>query len=460
MANLSLIKRSNELAHPATDIVAPRESALAPLSTDTGRAGRIGMWALALGFGGFLLWASFAPLDEGVAASGTVAIDTHRKSVQHLTGGIVKEVLVREGDVVKEGQVVMKLDQAVARANFEAERQRYLSLRATQSRLIAEQTGARTIQWHPDLVAAKDDPIIRAQMSTQEQLMNARRGGLAADLQSLNENIQGQEGLIVSYQGMLENRRNQLSLVDEELKNTRGLVSDGYAPRNRQLELERMTADSKASLAELQGNIVRARQAISEMRQRGISLRQQYSKETESLMADVGRDVQGESEKVIALKNDLARTEIRSPAEGQVVGLAMQTPGGVIQAGQKLMDIVPKDEPLLLEAKVPPHVIDRVHAGLPVDIRFSSFAHSPTLVVDGKVLSVSGDLITEPQGNSAVSYYLARVSVTPEGVKQLGHRTMQPGMPVEVIFRTGERTLLKYLIGPLTKRMAASMKEE
>jgi len=460
MANLSLITRSRDMTQTATDLVPANESHLAPTSTDTGRAGRIGMWALALGFGGFLLWASFAPLDEGVAASGTVAIDTHRKSVQHLTGGIVKEVLVREGDVVKEGQVVMKPDQAVARANFEAERQRYLSLRATQSRLIAEQTCAKTIQWHPDLVAAKDDPIIRAQMSTQEQLMNARRGGLAADLQSLNENIQGQEGLIVSYQGMVENRKNQLALVDEELKNTRGLVSDGYAPRNRQLELERMTADSKASLAELQGNIVRARQAISEMRQRAISLRQQYSKETEGLMADVSRDVQGESEKVFALKNDLARTEIRSPAEGQVVALAMQTPGGVVQAGQKLMDIVPKDEPLLLEAKVPPHVIDRVHAGLPVDIRFSSFAHSPTLVVDGKVLSVSGDLITEPQGNSAVSYYLARVAVTPEGVKQLGHRTMQPGMPVEVIFRTGERTLFKYLIGPLTKRMAASMKEE
>lgn len=457
MANLSLITRTSE-APRGTELVPAEERT--PISTDTGRAGRIGMWALALGFGGFLLWATLAPLDEGVAAPGAVAIDTHRKPVQHLSGGIVKEVLVHEGDRVKEGQVLITLDQAVARANFEGQRQRYFSLLAAQARLVAEQTGARTIQWDPQLLAAKDEPIIGAQMASQEQLMNARRGALAADLQSIKENIQGQEAQIQSYQGMLENRKTQMSLVDDELKNTRGLVAEGYAPRNRQLELERMMADARGAIAELQGNIIRTRQSISEVRQRAISLQQQYRKDTEAQMADVSRDVRGEGEKYVSYKNDLSRTEIRSPAPGQVVGLAVQTPGAVIQPSQKLMDIVPNDEPLLLEAKVPPHLIDRVHAGLPVDIRFSAFSHSPTLVVGGKVQSVSSDLLTDQQGNNAYSYYLARVAVTPEGLKQLGHRTMQPGMPAEVIFRTGERTLFTYLIGPLTKRMAASMKEE
>jgi protease secretion system membrane fusion protein len=307
-------------------------------------------------------------------------------------------------------------------------------------------------------VAGSTDPLIRAQMSTQEQLMSARRSGLAADLQSLNESIQGQMGLIQSYEGMLESRKSQLELLNEELKNTRGLVAEGYAPRNRQLELERMAAESRSSQAELLGNIIRARRAIGEMRQRGISRQQEYRKDIESQTADVSREVLGEAEKFRALQNDLARIEIKAPAAGQVVGLGVQTAGGVIQAGQKLMDIVPNDEPLLLEAKVAPHFIDRVHNGLPVDIRFSAFSHSPSLVVDGKVQSVSGDLITEPQTN--VSYYLARVSVTPEGLKKLGKRTMQPGMPAEVIFKTGERTLLTYLMGPLTKRIAASMKEE
>ena len=150
--------------------------------------------------------------------------------------------------------------------------------------------------------------------------------------------------------------------------------------------------------------------------------------------------------------------EIRSPAQGQVVGLMTQTVGGVLQAGQKLMDIVPKGAPLMLEAQVAPHLIDRVHMGMPVDVRFSSFANTPQLVVNGDVESVSGDLLTDPHTN--ISYYLARVKVSEDGLKILGKRELRPGMPVEVIFRGGERSMLTYLLHPLTKRLAASMTEE
>jgi protease secretion system membrane fusion protein len=175
-------------------------------------------------------------------------------------------------------------------------------------------------------------------------------------------------------------------------------------------------------------------------------------------LAEVDREVLAEQEKFKALADELARMEIRSPADGQVVGLAAQTVGGVIQPGQKLMDIVPGDAPLLLETQVAPHLIDRVQAELPVDVRFSSFAHSPQLVVPGKVQSVSSDLLTDPQ--TLASYYLARVEVTAEGLQRLGKRQLQPGMPVEVVFKTGERSLLTYLLHPLTKRIAASLTEE
>lgn len=456
MAKISLLKRAP--SQPALPVEAGAAANEAPLDTDTGRAGRIGLWALAVGFGGFLLWAALAPLDEGVAAPGQVAIDTKRKAVQHLSGGIVKDVLVREGQTVKEGQVLLKLDEGVARANYEATRQRYYSLRATHARLLAEQAGSTTVTFHPDLVAGSKDPLIKAQMDTQEQLLRARRAGLAADLQSISESIQGQEGLLQAYRGMMESRKNQQALLNEELKNTRSLVAEGYAPRNRQLELERAAAESTTAQAELQGNTVRALRTVGELRQRSISRQQEYRKEIETQMAEVTREVQGEAEKFRALQADLERIEIKAPVAGQVVGLAVQNAGGVIQSGQKLMDIVPTDEPLLLEAHVAPHFIDRVHNGLPVDIRFSAFSHSPSLVVDGKVNSISGDLITDPATNT--SYYLARVSVTPDGLKKLGKRQMQPGMPAEVIFKTGERSLLTYMLGPLTKRVAASMKEE
>jgi protease secretion system membrane fusion protein len=435
-----------------------KPDASADRASDGGHPGRIGLWALAVGFGGFLLWASLAPLDEGVPATGIVAIDTKRKAVQHLSGGIVKEVLVREGDAVQEGQLLIRLDSAVARANYESVRQRYLGLRAMQGRLQAEQAGLGSIVFHPDLQAAASDPLIRQQIQTQEQLFMTRRSLLRSDLQSFEESIQGQEGLLQAYDGMLSSRKSQLSLLNEELSNLRGLVKEGYAPRNRQLEMERMVADSNTSIADLQGNTIRARRAIGELRQRIMSRQQEFRKEVETLLADVSREVLSDNEKLHAVTDDLGRTEIKAPASGQVVGLAVQTVGGVIAPGQKLMDIVPKDASLLLEAHVAPHLIDRVHSDLPVDVRFSSFAHSPQLVVGGKVVSISGDLLTEPQTN--VSYYLARVQVTPEGLKKLGTRQLQPGMPVEVIFKTGERSMLTYLLHPLTKRLAASMTEE
>jgi protease secretion system membrane fusion protein len=219
-----------------------------------------------------------------------------------------------------------------------------------------------------------------------------------------------------------------------------------------------MVAESATAQADLQGNLVRARQGISELRQRIVARQQDFRKEMEQQLADASREVIAEGEKYHSMENDLVRTEIRAPATGQVVGLAMQTVGGVVQPGQKLMDIVPGSEPLLLEARVAPQFIDRVRPGLPVDIRFSAFAHSPQLVVEGKVGSVSGDLIVE--GQNIPPYYLARVDVTPEGLRKLGTRKMQPGMPAEVVFKTGERSLLTYLLHPLTKRVAASMKEE
>lgn len=426
---------------------------------DLGKAGRWGLWALAIGFGGFLAWAALAPLDEGVPGQGTVALDTKRKAVQHLTGGIVEQVLVREGDEVQEGQLLIKLDAAVARANYESARQSYFGLLAMQGRLQAEQQGKNKIVWHEALKeAAATDPLIEQQVLNQEQLFHTRKRLLTSDLRSIEENIKGQEAMIQSYTSMLSSRKQQLEMLQEELKHLRELVKEGYAPRNRQLELERMVADSNASMADLQGNVMRARSSILELRQRAMSRKQEYRKEVETQLAEVSRQVLADGEKYRAVSNDLERTEIRSPASGQVVGLTAQTVGGVVQAGQKLMDIVPKDAPLMLEAHVPPHMIDRVGTGMPVDVRFSSFANTPQLVVDGEVDSVSGDLLTDPQTN--VSYYLARVKVTPEGVKSLGHRQLHPGMPVEVIFKGGERTMLTYLLHPLTKRLAASLTEE
>lgn len=440
------------------DINAPKDDDPVMPLANTASPAKVGLWVLGLGLGGFLLWASIAPLDEGVPTHGMVTLDTKRKAVQHLSGGIVKAVLVGEGDMVTEGQPLLELDENVARANHEAVRQRYLGLRAMQGRLLAEQAGRNRIDFHPDLLVAQSDPLIASQMSTQHDLLRARQSGLAAELAAVDDNIRGQQAMIQTYRSVLQSRVNQLRLVQQELDQTKPLVSEGYVPRNRLLELERMVSDGQATQSDLTGQIARAQQAIAELGQRKLARQQEYRKEIETQMADVTREVQSDAQKMVAVTADLARMQIRSPATGQVVGLAVQSVGAVVQPGQKLMDVVPQGERLVLETRIEPHLIDRMQPGLLTDVRFSAFAHSPQLVVEGEVMSVSQDLLID--AHTGVGYYLARVRITAEGMKTLGSRQMQPGMPAEVIVKTGERSMLTYLLSPLTKRLAASLKEE
>ena len=434
-------------------------SPIAP-DADSGarRATRIGLALSLAGLVAALGWAAFAPLDEGVPAPGSVVVDTKRKAVQHPVGGIVRGVQVGEGAMVRKGDLLLTLDDAAARANHEAVRQRYLGLRAAEARLVAERDGKPEMVAHPDLAAAQSDPVIQTQWLAQQSLLTSRRAALAAELAGIDENRRAQLAAIESFKGMLANRQSQLALLKEELEQTRGLVAEGYAPRNRQLELGRMVAETQAAIADLQGNLLRSQRAIAELGQRALQRKSEYRKEVGDALAEIYRELQADADKMRATADELARTEVRAPADGQVVGLAVQTVGAVIQPAQKVADVVPAGEALLLEARIPPHLIDRVRAGQDVDVRFSGFAHSPQLVVDGKVQSVSGDVLADPTGQQ--TFYLARVAVTADGLRTLGSRQLQPGMPVEVVFRTGERSLLTYLMHPLVKRLAASMKEE
>lgn len=422
------------------------------------RVANKGLMAIGIGFGLFVVWAALAPLDEGVPSSATVSVETQRKAVQHLNGGIVKEIRVVEGQEVAAGDVLFRLDEASAQANYEAVRQRYLGLRTVQARLQAEQLSATELVLHPDLLAARTDPLISVQIQTQQALLRTRVRSLQAELAILNESIQGQKALMDSSTAMLVNRQTQLVLLTEELGQTRELVKEGYAPRNRQLELERAVADVQAALFELRGRKDQSQHAIAELQQRIQRTQQVFLQDVQSQLGSVTQEVQSDADRLRALGGDLERTEIVAPVSGQVVGLSVQTVGGVIQSGQKLMDIVPSDESLVLDVRIAPHLIDKVYPSLDTDVRFSSFANSPQLVVQGRVRSVSQDLLTDPQ--TGISYYLARVVLTRDGMRDLQGRKLQPGMPAEVVIKTGQRSVLTYLLHPLTKRFAASMKEE
>ncbi len=434
-----------------------------PLEVDTNSPIRLGMKVLGIGFGGFLLWAAFAPLDEGVPSSGSVSIDTKRKVIQHLSGGIIKEVHVKEGQQVNAGDVLVTIDNTMTKARYEEIRQRYIGDRALENRLQAEQAGQKLISFHEDLIKLKDDPLVQQHMRNQEMLLMSRRGSLSAELQGIEEAINGQQAQIDGLGLIIESRNAQLNLLNEQLSGIRDLVQEGYAPKSQQRDLELRAAQVRGDIAEAQSSFFRAKRSILELRQRALQRKEEYRKDVDTQMAQVKLEVDANGDKLRALSDEFDRTEIKSPVSGQVVGLQFQTIGAIIQPGQKIMDIVPMNEGLLLEVKVAPHLIDRIHNGQKADVRFSSFANTPQLAVEGLVDSVSKDLLTEPGANPAqpgMSYYLARVALTADGMKKLGNRKLQPGMPVQVVIKTGERSLLTYLLHPFMKRLAASLKEE
>lgn len=399
-------------------------------------------------------WLALAPLDEGVPAPAQVVVDTRPKPVQHPTGGVVLEVLAREGMAVKAGQPLLRMDTAAAAAVHEAVRQRYYALRAAQDRLHAERDGLPTIRWHADL----QTPAADQHRQAQQALLVSRRQALQAELAALDQSSLAQRAALTAASSMLHNRRQQRQWIDEELRNTAPLAQEGYVPRNRLLELQRQQAEADALIAELQGQSERAMRAQAEIVQRHLLLQSQFQRDVQAQLGEVLRDVEAEQRRLHAATQDMQRTEVQAPVDGAVIGLAVQSPGSVVQPAQRLMDIVPLDEQLLLEARVAPHLADRIQPGQPVDVRFAAFAHTPELLVAGQVLSLSADALQDPQ--SQQSYFLARVVITAAGQQALGNHKLVPGLPAEVVFKTGERTLLTYWLHPLTKRLAASMKEQ
>lgn len=433
-----------------------------PFEMDSSKTIRNGFLILIVGFGIFLLWAGFAPLDEGVPTDGQVSIETNNKVVQHLTGGIVEAIHVKEGQFVKKGDTLLTIDAATTKAKYEEIRQHYLGLRSNENRLLSEKTGKSQITFHHDLLQASDDPNIQAKMADQKRLLDAKQRLLQADVAQIQESIQAEQASITGNQQLIANKRAELQLVKEQIANLQPAVDEGYVPKVQLAELKQRAAQLSGDIAQTNANSMKSKQVIFELNSKISSRKQTEQKDVEEELSKIRLEVDGDAEKFNALKNELARTDIKAPVDGQVIGLQIQTAGAVIQPGQKILNIVPMGEQLLLDAKIPPHLIDRIAVGLPADVRFSSFAHTPQLLVEGKVVSVSTDIINDSRARSesAREYYLERIEVTDQGVKTLGKRTLKPGMPVQIVIKTGERTFLTYMLHPLLKRLSASLKEE
>lgn len=407
---------------------------------------------------GLMAWAAFAPLEEGVPAQASVVIDNKRKAVQHLSGGVVTALFVTEGALVREGELIARINDSAARAVQQTSRERYVTLRMQEARLLAEQReGSAPMVMPQALQAEVDDPLVAQKWRAQQSLLASRRAELAGALASLQEAMNGQKASQSAARAMLDSRHRELALLQGQLADLRGLVDREFAPRNRLVELERQASELMSVIQGLEGNIATAARSIAELQERMAQKRGEYRRDVADQLAVVYRDVEAEAERLRAAADELDRTAVRAPATGQVLGLTVPGPGTVLQPGQKLADIVPLDEPLLLEVRVPPHLANRVFAGQPVDVRFSSFPDAPRLVIRGTVNTASADALYD-QGTQR-SFHLARVAVTAEGRRSLAGRELKAGMPAEVIFLTGRRSLIVYWLQPLLRRVAPAMTE-
>jgi membrane fusion protein, protease secretion system len=441
----------------ATDVQA-RDVAVQPVNTDARSHTRLGWWIVIAGVGGFIVWASYAPLDKGVPLSGTVTVASNKKAVQHLTGGTVEAILVKEGDQVKAGDTLVRMNSVQVKVNADMARVQYFSARATEARLSAERDGLKSIVFPPKLAALKSDPRITTNMALQEQLFSSRRSAIQNELAALDENI---AGLGLQNKGLEESRngkQQQLTLLKEQLDGMRDLSKEGYVPRNRLLELERTFAQLSTAISEDVSNIGRGLRQISEFKLRRIQRQQEYQKEVRTQLFEIQKEADSLANRLTGLDYDLENVLVKSPADGTIVAMNVFTNGGVIAPGFRMMDIVPSDDPLIVDGQLPVHLIDKVHPNLKVDLMFTAFNQNVTPHVPGIVTQVSADRLVEEK--TGQPFYTLKVKVAPEGMKIVSKLQIRPGMPVDLFIKTGERTMMNYLLKPILDHFKMAMTEE
>ncbi|KHS68036.1 hemolysin D [Pectobacterium brasiliense] len=425
---------------------------------DEKRAVRLGWLLVLAGFGGFLLWALFAPLDKGVMVNGSVVISGNRKVVQHNQGGIVDKIQVKDGDRVEAGQILLTLNEVDARSASEGLDGQYLQLVAREGRLLAEQQRLSDMVMTPRLQPLAEKPEMRVITALQRDLLHSRQQSLKLEAEGMRTSIAGMEASLSAQRQVMSSKQKQRETLEQQLQGLRSLAAENYVPRNKMLENERLLAQLNGDIAQLAGDINRTRRDIEQQTLLIAQRQQEYDKEVNSELADVRALLSDVGSKKEKADFNLANIQMRAPVSGTVVGLKVFTEGGVIAPGQTLLEIVPDDQPLFVDARLPVELVDKVWPGLPVELQFVAFNQSTTPRVAGTVELLSADRLLDERDGSP--YYSLRVQVDEAGKRALEGLEVKPGMPVQGFVRTGERSFVNYLFKPLMDRLHLALTEE
>ena len=406
-------------------------------------------WSIiAIFFGGFGAWAVTAPLHGAVVANGFVRVEGNRKSIQHLDGGIVKELNVKEGDRVNAGDVLIVLDDTQARAEYNVLSQQFLVLRASEERLKAELAGAASLTMPEDLKAAGNEhPDVTGIWNGQIHQFESRAAALAGQRNVIREKIAQLEAQIIGGEAQEKDYREQFESVRKERESLTSLVERGLIAKPRYLQLERSGVGLEGQAAETSANIAKSRQAIAEQTHQMAQLDNERMTEVTKDLRDTQAKLLEVIPKLSNAKAVLGRMDIRSPYSGEVVGLNVFSVCGVIMRGDKLMDVVPERDSLIVEAQIAVDDIANVHPGMGADVHLLPYKQRIIPVILGKVMQVSADRLTEKRTDNP--YYVALVRLDENDLAELPNVRLYPGMPTTVMIQTVERTALDYLVGPL-----------
>lgn len=407
--------------------------------------------------GGFGLWAGLAPLASGVMASGVVVAEGTRSTVQHLEGGIVKEILIKEGDAVVAGQVLLRLDEVQTKSRLGSLQAEFDGLQAREARLVAEQSGQSDISFSADLLARNKNQRVFDIMAGETTLFEERRNALDTSLKMIGQQKTLYERHIVGSMAQIKSSTIQRSISQEELEGLETLFAKGYVAKTRLLKLQRENARLEGVIGEKQSQVSQAEIKVLESSVEEAQVKTDFRKEVISELREVQGNLFKLEEQILATKDTLKRLEIKAPRDGVVIDLQFHAINTVVLSGAPVLDIVPNGDALIIDARIKPIDIDNVLVGAEAEVRFPAFRQRTTPSVFGIVQVVSADTLLDPATNEP--YYTARIMVTEQERQRIPNRSIVSGMPADVTVRSEDRTLIEYMTEPLTDVLARSFKE-
>jgi len=432
---------------------------LADLKTDqVARAKRVGVVTIIVLIGSFIGWGVLAPLEGAVIADGHVVVDTNKKTVQHLEGGIIRDILVKDGHLVEEGQDLVVLQDDQAQSRYELLRWRLLAEKAKRSRLIAEQRNVGAITFDDQLIEHQSDPEVRHMMEAQTTMFEVRNASIRQNVSILQQRVIQLEKQIEGLKAQKDSAIERLGLLDEELQTAETLLKQGLEQRPRILGIKRKHSELKGRLGEYDASIAKALETISETNIQMVSIETDYQQDVSDLLSESETVIASIQEELIGARDIYERTVIKASRAGVVTNLKYHTIGGVVAPGAPIMDIVPQNDELVVEAKLKPIDIDSVYKGQHAKVQLTAYQARFVPKLEGVVSDISPDLLIDEA--TRMPYYSVRVRITEDELNKLSKDIkMYPGMPTQAFIVTDSATFAEYLVYPLVSSMQRAFRE-